>query len=301
MSNVDRRFYASRRIEVVEVGDVRQPRNGDAEGSVANPWRAVVEGEGILLRQAQRGGEMGDDAEARQAGARGDDAEPAGEQAHVTAEPVDQVPSQQRALVVRQQLPGAHQVGDDAAPVDVRHQHHRDLRGGGKAHVGDVMGTQVDLGGAARAFHQDEVRRGPQPLEALQDHGHQLLLRFLEVSRVVVAAHLAADHHLSAHVGLRLEQHRVHVHRGRDPAGPGLQRLGSSDLAAVGRYRGVVGHVLRLERPHRVAAAGEQAAKPGGHQRLAGVRGRSLEHEGAGRHQSGGWPLRVRGIPADMK
>ena len=98
-------------------------------------------------------------------------------------------------------------------------QHHRHPGGGGEAHVGDVVGSQVDLGGAARAFHQDEVRIRLQPLEALQDRWHQFLLHVLEVAGVEVTANLAVDHDLRADVRLRLEQNRVHVHRRRHTAG----------------------------------------------------------------------------------
>ena len=47
--------------------------------------------------------------------------------------------------------------------------------------------------------------------------------------------------------------------RRRDAAGARLQRLGAADLAAVGGDRGVVRHVLRLERPHPQPAPGEGA------------------------------------------
>ena len=253
------------------------------------------------MGQAEGGGQVRDDAEGRQAGARRDGAKAVREQADVPAEPVDQVAPQQPAFLIRQQFPRAHQVGDDAAPVDVRHQHHRHPGGGGEAHVGDIVGPQVDLGGAAGAFHQDEVRIRLQPLEALQHRRHQFLFHVLEVAGVEVAANLAVDHDLRADVRLRLEQNRVHVHRRRHPAGPGLKRLRAADLAAVQSHRRVVGHVLRLERPYGMAPAREHAAKAGGHQRLAGVRGGSLEHERTGGHGSGSAPLRVMGMPAATK
>jgi hypothetical protein len=39
--------------------------------------------------------------------------------------------------------------------VDVADQHHRHLGGARKAHVGDVAGAQVDLGGRAGTLHHD--------------------------------------------------------------------------------------------------------------------------------------------------
>jgi antitoxin CptB len=73
---------------------------------------------------------------------------------------------------------------------------------------------------------------------------------------------LALAPQLGADIALRLQQHRVHVDGRRGAAGHGLQRLGAADLAAVGGDGGVVGHVLRLERPHDQAAIGEQPAQP---------------------------------------
>ncbi len=65
----------------------------------------------------------------------------------------------------------------------------------------------------------------------------------------------------------------------RHAAGARLQRLGAADLAAIGRHRGVVRHVLRLERPHLQALPREGAAEPGDHQRLADVGSGALEHD----------------------
>ncbi len=55
---------------------------------------------------------------------------------------------------------GADQAGDHAAAVDIADQHHRRIGRAGEAHVGDVAGAQVDLGRAAGAFHQHDVRLG---------------------------------------------------------------------------------------------------------------------------------------------
>ncbi len=52
---------------------------------------------------------------------------------------------------------GADELGDDAAAVDVAEEDDGDVCGGGEAHVGDVARAEVDLGGAACAFDDDEV------------------------------------------------------------------------------------------------------------------------------------------------
>ena len=61
-----------------------------------------------------------------------------------------------RILGIEHRL-GADQARDHAAAVDVADQHHRHVGGAGKAHIGDVVGAQIDLRRAARAFDQDEV------------------------------------------------------------------------------------------------------------------------------------------------
>ncbi len=83
------------------------------------------------------------------------------------------------------------------------------------------------------------------------------------------AVHLAPDDDLAG-TALRLEQDGVHIHRGGDPRCHGLGKLGAPNLPATGADRGVVRHVLRLERRHAHAAAREQAAQPGDQGALAG-------------------------------
>ena len=89
----------------------------------------------------------------------------------------------------------------------------------------------------------------------------------------------AIEHDLRAALRLRLQQHRVHVGQGLDAAGARLQRLRPADLAAIGGYRGVVRHVLRLERPHLQPAPGKGARHPGQQQRLADIRPGPLQHQ----------------------
>ena len=123
-----------------------------------------------------------------------------------------------------------------------------------------------------------------EPGEAREHERHQLRLHLLIGGGLGGAVHAPLHHDLRAGLALRLEQHRIHVDARRRAGGARLQRLGAADLAAVGRHRGIVRHVLRLERPHREAAIGEGAREPGHDQRLADVGAGSLEHQGARRH-----------------
>ncbi len=80
------------------------------------------------------------------------------------------------------------------------------------------------------------------------------------------------------------------MHARRRARGARLQRLGAADLAAIRRDRRIVGHVLRLERPHRQAAVREGARQAGHDQRFADVGAGALEHERARRHGQNSMP-----------
>ena len=67
----------------------------------------------------------------------------------------------------------ADNTGDHAAAVDVAGEQHRHVGGGSKTHVGDVAGAQVDLGGAAGAFDQDDVAIARKARKAVEHRGQQ--------------------------------------------------------------------------------------------------------------------------------
>ena len=175
---------------------------------------------------------------------------------------------------------GADQARDDAAPVDVADEHDRNAGRLGEAHVGDVAGAEVDLGRAAGALDEDDVGIGDDAGEALHHPRQELGLPRPVFRRPHGAGALAVDDHLGAGIALRLEQHRVHMDRRRPPRRPRLKRLGPADLAAVGGDRGVVRHVLRLERCHLEPAPDERPAEPGDDHRLADMAAGALDHQG---------------------
>ena len=45
----------------------------------------------------------------------------------------------------------------NTAPVDIRHDHHRTVCRFGKAHIGDIVFPQIDLGRTSRPFHQHRL------------------------------------------------------------------------------------------------------------------------------------------------
>ncbi len=153
------------------------------------------------------------------------------------------------------------------------------LCGAREAHVGDVAGAQVDLGRGARALDDDEVALRLKAPIALHHLGQQLPPRLAVIGRAERPAHAAVDDELRGAIGLRLQQHRVHVGVRLDPRGDRLHGLRAADLAAIGGHRGVVRHVLRLERAHRQPAIGERPAEARDERRFADVRPGSLKHQ----------------------
>ena len=189
-------------------------------------------------------------AERRPAGAARDVRHAVGEQRRIAAEAVDDEAHDHRRIGRIDHGLRADEAGDHAAAVDVAQQHDRHVGGARKAHVGDVRGAQVHLGGGARAFDQHEVGFGREDAEALQHGAEQLGLHRLVLARLGGADDLALHHDLRADLALGLQQHRVHVHAERHPRGARLQRLRAADFAAICGNGGIVRHILRLERPH---------------------------------------------------
>ncbi len=173
---------------------------------------------------------------------------------------------------------GAHQRGDHPAAVDIADQHHRHPRRAREAHIGDVAAAQIDLGRAPRALDHDDIGLRAQAPIAGEHVVEQTGTPLAPVRRSQRPAHLPVDDQLRGAVALRLEQHRVHVDMRRDARGERLRRLRAADLAAIGSDRGVVRHVLRLERAHDEPAIGERATQAGDQHRFADVRPRALQH-----------------------
>ncbi|MNZ50537.1 hypothetical protein D3C78_683260 [compost metagenome] len=202
------------------------------------------------------------------------------QQGDVATETVDDEALDPGLLGRRQQLQGTDQVGEDAAAIDVGNQNHRAVDRFGKTHVGDVTGTQVDLGRRARTFDHHHRIRATEALMGGQHRLHGDSLVVVIGHRVHAGDRAAMDDDLGAGVTVGLEQHRVHVGVRRQPASLGLHRLGATDLTAIGSHRAVEGHVLRFERHHGHPLAQQPTAQGGNQRALAGVGGGALHHEG---------------------
>ena len=224
-------------------------------------------------------GKWGHDAERRPGRGGLDRPQAFVEEMNISAHLVDNEAMNARAIIARQHDARADETRDHAAAVDVADEDHRHARRLGEAHIGDVAGAQVDLGRAARALDQDDVGASPDDREALHDRRQQFALARRIVARPHRRETATLHDHLRAGLALRLQQHGVHVHARRDAGGTRLQRLRAADLAAIRRDRGVVRHVLRLERHDAHAAPDQEARQTGDQRRLADVGAGALEHQ----------------------
>ena len=247
---------------------------------------ALLQRERIFRRQQARIREVRDQAERLPPGRLRDALHSRGKQRGIAAKFVDDEAANQRRILRRQHGFGADEAGDDAAAVDIADQDDRHIRGARKSHIGDVVCPQIDFRGAAGAFDEHEIGLTAQPRKTVEHERQQIVFHLLVGGRLGAAVDPALHHDLRADFALRLQQHRVHVNAGGRARGARLQRLRAPDLAAVRRDRGVVRHVLRLERPHREPAQRERTRQPGDDQGLADIRARALKHKRAGgRHR----------------
>ncbi|MNX85565.1 hypothetical protein D3C86_1174090 [compost metagenome] len=271
-------------IEIIEIGNMRQDRHGNAHLRARFPFSRAGKPESILRRQLCGVGKMRQKPDGGPAGLFRNYPHAVRKQGRITAKAVDDKTFDHRRVFRFEHGFGTDEAGDDAAPVDIADEDHRRVRSSRKSHIGDVIGTQVDFGRAARPFHQHQIGLLFQELEAFQHARHQSGLHVLVIGRFGIASDLALHDHLCAGFALRLQEHRVHVHGKRHARRPRLQRLCAANLAAIGGHGRIVRHVLRLERHDRQAAPDEGTGKTGHHQRFADIRAGSLKHQHACSH-----------------
>ena len=263
------------RIEIVEICDARQ---GQADHMQSLPGRRT-QIDGILGRKAMGVREPGQHAEPPPAGAGFDLMVTVIEQPGIAAELVDQKSLHHRGVRGIQHRLRTDDLGDHAAAVDIACQHDRDTRRARETHIRDVARAQVDFGRAARALDDDQIVTVLQPVKAVQHPLQQTWLQRGIVAGLGAGDGAALQDHLCAGIGFGLQQHRVHIGDGGQPAGAGLQGLRPADFATILGDGGVVRHVLRLERRHLDAATSRGAAQPGHQHRFADIRAGPLDHE----------------------
>ncbi|RMS04581.1 hypothetical protein ALP75_204956 [Pseudomonas syringae pv. actinidiae] len=272
---VDLRVQAQR-VEIGVITDARQHRHDHIQHLLDLVGLALIEAVFGLQVQVHH---IGQHADHRFAGARFKPVKPRLQQGDVTAKTVDDETFDPRLFAGRQQLQRADQMSKHAATIDVGNQQHRAVHGLGKAHVGDVIGAQVDFSRRPRAFDHDHRVAFAQPTMRLQHRLHGDLFIAVISHRVHGGDGAAMNNDLCAGVAVGLEQHRVHVGVRRQEARLGLHGLRPTDLAAVRRHRAVERHVLRLERHDFYALAGQPAAQCRHQGTFTGVGGGALYHQ----------------------
>ena len=99
---------------------------------------------------------------------------------------------------------GADETCDHAATVDVADEDDGHVCFARKAHVGDVVRAQVDLGRRSGALDQDDIGVLADAGEAVEHHRHQVLLHLLKGCGLGIAVHAALHHDLRPVLALRL-------------------------------------------------------------------------------------------------
>ena len=216
-------------IEIVEIGDLRQDRDGNLELRVLAPLPGMIQRQRILGRQMPRLGKIGNEPQRRPAGRLHDSLLAGDEQARIAAKLVDDETRDQRRILGIEHHFGADEARDHAATVDIADDDDRYVGGACKAHVGDVVAAQVHFRRAARAFDQHQIGFLLQPLIAFHHIGQELLLHAHVFDRFRRAMHLALHDDLRADLALRFQQDRDScgrsaARRRRVPATPGRGR-----------------------------------------------------------------------------
>ena len=220
------------RLELVQVADARIGDDSHARVHRAAAARAVVE-HAVFLGQAvaevhRHHGQGGHAGELLQL------IRPGRQQRWIATELVEHETAQTRPVLGRQQRPGAVQVGQRAAAVDVGHQQAARIGVARHAQVDHVAGHQIQLGGRAGAFDHHHVVFGAQRVQCGGDGRPHALAALAPRQRAQFAVHLPQQHHLAARVRFGLEQQRVHAHVGHGARGQGLEVLGAADFPQEG-------------------------------------------------------------------
>jgi hypothetical protein len=115
-------------------------------------------------------------ADDRHAGQLLDERRTGRQERRVAAELVEDEAADPRPLFFGEQGPGAVEVSEGAAAVDVGDKQDRRLGRARDAHVGQVELPQIDLGRAAGAFDHDQLELVEQRAQRLLDWGPKQLL-----------------------------------------------------------------------------------------------------------------------------
>ena len=201
------------------------------------------------------------------------------QQGNIAPKAVDNKAFRTRSFALGDEFKRAHQLGKYTTLVNIADEEHRAIGRFGEAHVGNIIRTQIDLGGATGPFGNDYVIAGTQVTPCLHHRGHRLGLVGMVIQSVHIAVNLASQDYLGTAITLGLEQYRIHIAMRGEPAGQCLKCRGTADFTAVDGNRTVQGHVLGFERRYRNALPRQPSTQGGDDRGFAGIGSRSLYHQ----------------------
>ena len=213
--------FRLQRIEIVEIGDMRQDRHGDRE-----TWRPArrcagsIERQRILGRQTPRASEKRHEPKRR----------PAARSAIAGMPSANSVGSPRNLLTMKPAISAAS-TGSSTALVPTRlaitpprSMSPIKITGTLAARAKPILAmsllAQIDLRRAARAFDQHQIGFLLQPREAFEHVAAEASASCSCIrAPLPVPMHLALHDDLRADLALRFQQHRVHMDRWRDAGG----------------------------------------------------------------------------------
>jgi hypothetical protein len=139
---------------------MRQADDRDAKhrSTGLSPAPRSIEPGRVFFREIQIANE-GDDTIYRKRGPALEIGHAVGENRGISMKAIYHETTNQRAFFGREQVEGADQLSEDAAPLDVSDEHDRRTRVEGDAHVRNVAVVQVNLRRATRALGDDDIER----------------------------------------------------------------------------------------------------------------------------------------------
>ena len=131
------------RIEIVEIGDVRQDRDDDAHPRSGFRRPVLLKRQRILRWQRAGSGKVRHEAEGFPSGRLSDPLHARSKQRRIATKFVDDKPTDQRRILRRENRLGPDNARDHATAVNVTNEDDGDFGGAGKSHIGDIVRPQV--------------------------------------------------------------------------------------------------------------------------------------------------------------
>ncbi len=174
-------FDARIRPPGLTIGEVRQMREAHPGHHIARSANAVVARQAIFFLRLKVGSK-GQGAKHGKAGCvRLQPVLRVREQRHIPAKPIDDGAQTACPISRREQRPDTRELREDATAVDIAHEQPPTIDMTARPHIDQIAPVQVQLHGAAGAFHQQDVAAVTPGVENFRDR----LPEFVEVPVIV--------------------------------------------------------------------------------------------------------------------